>query len=314
MKRRRLRVGRIILLIVIIIVLTTLIITGIKVYKFLQSDEYKLKKIGYDEKEIALIFKYSEKDELENIKNSKYEKELTTFLKEKYFIYDNLKSYIKLYKEDKTVKTSKIVSLVNVGANKEYYSDSTKADISKKELMLVNKYHYLDNDYAPKNIVDVSYLYGYGDNEAPEEIYDIFLEMWNKADEDGLHLIMSSSYRDYDYQNDLYNNYKNQKGSEWADTVAARAGYSEHQTGYALDIVTTNSTMDNFEKSDEFKWLKDNAYKYGFILRYPKGKEDITGYNYESWHYRYVGKDVAKYIYENDITFDEYYAYFIENK
>ena len=72
--------------------------------------------------------------------------------------------------------------------------------------------------------------------------------------------------------------------------------------------------MDNFENTNEFKWLNNNAYKYGFILRYPKGKESITGYAYESWHYRYVGIDVAKQIHEEDITFDEYYAYYIENK
>ena len=91
-----------------------------------------------------------------------------------------------------------------------------------------------------------------------------------------------------------------------------RAGYSEHQTGLALDIVTYGASMDTFENTDEFKWLSDNAYKYGFILRYPKGKEKLTGYSYESWHYRYVGKDVAKKIHDLDITYDEYYAYYIE--
>jgi LAS superfamily LD-carboxypeptidase LdcB len=70
--------------------------------------------------------------------------------------------------------------------------------------------------------------------------------------------------------------------------------------------------MNDFENTDEFKWLQKNAYKYGFILRYPKDKTDITGYDYESWHYRYVGKEVAQKIHELDITFDEYYAYYID--
>ena len=74
------------------------------------------------------------------------------------------------------------------------------------------------------------------------------------------------------------------------------------------------STGKTFENFDEFKWLEKNAYKYGFILRYPKDKEYLTGYEYESWHFRYVGKNAAKYIHENKITFDEYYAYFIEGK
>ena len=78
------------------------------------------------------------------------------------------------------------------------------------------------------------------------------------------------------------------------------------------DVYNKEEDYTNFEKTDEFKWLNENAYKYGFILRYPKGKENITGYSYESWHYRYVGTDVAKKIHDEGITFDEYYAYYIE--
>ena len=102
-------------------------------------------------------------------------------------------------------------------------------------------------------------------------------------------------------------------GSEYADEIAARPGHSEHQTGLALDIFcTTNSNTKTFKDSEAYQWLLNNAYKYGFILRYPEGKENITGFTFESWHYRYVGTEIATYIYENDITFDEYYAYFTE--
>ena len=93
---------------------------------------------------------------------------------------------------------------------------------------------------------------------------------------------------------------------------SARPGYSEHQTGLVIDIDNYNDDYENFDKTKEFEWMNNNSYKYGFILRYPKGKTDITGYDYESWHYRYVGKEIAKYIYENNITFDEYYAKFID--
>lgn len=319
MKRRKLNKKRValalIILIIIIVAITISLIQLFKYLEYLKSDEYALKKIGYNDSEIVTILKYAEKDELNEIKNKKYTKELVKFINQKYFIYDNLNKYIKYYKNDKTVKPSKIISLINVGADKDFYNESSKkTDISLKELMLVNKFHYLDESYNPENIVDVSAQYAYDGNEVPKFVYDKYLEMWNAANEEGLYLIMTSSYRSYQYQEDLYNSYKQQKGEKWADSVAARAGFSEHQTGYALDIVTYNSTMDDFEESDEFKWLSKNAHKFGFILRYPKGKEDITGYDYESWHYRYVGEDVAKYIYENKITFDEYYAYFIENK
>ena len=97
-----------------------------------------------------------------------------------------------------------------------------------------------------------------------------------------------------------------------ADLKAARPGYSEHQTGLALDITTRLAEDEEFVNTEEFSWLKENAHKYGFILRYPEGKENITGYSYEPWHYRYVGIDVATKIYNENITFDEYYAYYIE--
>ena len=136
--------------------------------------------------------------------------------------------------------------------------------------------------------------------------------MWNDAKEEGLLLIVNSSYRDYEVQDAVWKEYAEVHGEEWADNKAARAGSSEHETGLALDIVTNNVVMNEFENTDEFKWLQKNAYKYGFILRYPKNKENITGYEYESWHYRYVGEKVAKEIHDMDITFDEYYAYYLD--
>ena len=180
--------------------------------------------------------------------------------------------------------------------------------------MLVNKFHYLTKDYTPDNIVEVKNTYAYGSNEIIEEVYNAFKNMWTAAKKEDLSLIITSSYRDYEFQERLWNNYAAANSEEWADSVAARAGFSEHQTGFTLDIVTYNSNMNDFEETDEFKWLQKNAYKYGFILRYPKDKTDITGYDYESWHYRYVGKEIAEKIHKENITYDEYYAYYIEGK
>ena len=99
-----------------------------------------------------------------------------------------------------------------------------------------------------------------------------------------------------------------------ADKYTARPGYSEHQTGLAIDVKDGSGQYAFFKNSDEYKWMKDNAHKYGFILRYPEGKEHITGFSFEAWHYRYVGVDVATFIYENDLTFDEYHMMYIANK
>ena len=141
-------------------------------------------------------------------------------------------------------------------------------------------------------------------------VLSAFKNMWSAAKKQDLTLIVNSSYRDYKSQEEVWNYYDDLRGEEYADSIAARAGYSEHQTGLALDIITYGANKNNFEKTDEFKWLEKNAHKYGFILRYPKGKEDITGYAYESWHYRYVGIETATEIYNKKITYDEYYAYY----
>ena len=313
--KRKLNYKLIFTIIVIIIAIAAGTI-GIKKYiDYRNSNEFKLKQIGYNETEIKDITKLKD-DQIKAILKKKYNRLNIKFIRQKYFITNNLDRYIKYYNNHKDDKISHIVSIVNVCADEDYYDKDTvkKTDISKKELMLVNKFNYLDENYAPDDIVKVSMQFAYGDNEIKKEVYEKFRSMYNDAKKEGLYLIITSSYRDYNFQKELWDSYANQKGDEWADSVSARAGYSEHQTGYTLDIVTYNANMSCFETTDEFKWLQDNAYKYGFILRYPKDKEDITGYSYESWHYRYVGKDVATKIKKLGITFDEYYAYFIEGK
>lgn len=313
--KRKLNYKLIFTIIVIIIAIAAGTI-GIKKYiDYRNSNEFKLKQIGYNETEIKDITKLKD-DQIKAILKKKYNRLNIKFIRQKYFITNNLDRYIKYYNNHKDDKISHIVSIVNVCADEDYYDKDTvkKTDISKKKLMLVNKFNYLDENYAPDDIVKVSMQFAYGDNEIKKEVYEKFRSMYNGAKKEGLYLIITSSYRDYNFQKELWDSYANQKGDEWADSVSARAGYSEHQTGYTLDIVTYNANMSSFETTDEFKWLQDNAYKYGFILRYPKDKEDITGYSYESWHYRYVGKDVATKIKKLGITFDEYYAYFIEGK
>ena len=114
---------------------------------------------------------------------------------------------------------------------------------------------------------------------------------------------MSSAFRSYDYQNTLYNNYVSWYGKEQADTFSARAGYSEHQTGLAIDV---NTIDDSFAYTPEAVWLAQHAHEYGFIIRYPKGKESITGYQYEPWHIRYLGIETATAVYNSGLTLEEY--------
>ena len=137
--------------------------------------------------------------------------------------------------------------------------------------------------------------------------------MASNAKEEGVQLLVNSSFRDYQEQESVYKDFYYSNGISFADKYAARAGYSEHQTGLCLDIFTSGaSNTDNFDETEAYEWLTKNAHKYGFILRYPEGKEYLTGYEYESWHYRYLGKDTAKKVYESGLTYDEYYAFYLD--
>lgn len=128
-------------------------------------------------------------------------------------------------------------------------------------------------------------------------------EMINGAKAEGINLFLKSGFRSYSTQETLYNNYVARDGVAEADRYSARPGHSEHQTGLAFDL---NSLEQSFGDTKEGKWLEQNCWKYGFIIRYPEGKESITGYMYEPWHVRYLGKDVAKAVYESGLCLEEY--------
>ena len=143
-------------------------------------------------------------------------------------------------------------------------------------ILIANKSYSLPQSYNPGGLTD--------------ETYSAFNELVQGAAADGLNIYLSSGFRSYEYQSEIYNNYVNEYGQATADTFSARPGYSEHQTGMAIDV---NIIDDSFAGTPEANWIEAHCNEYGFILRYPKGKESITGYKYESWHIRYVGKDVA---------------------
>lgn len=173
-------------------------------------------------------------------------------------------------------------------------------------LVLVNKNNQLLSNFIPKDLESISLKYSNKDKYLKKEAKIAFEKLSEDASNLGYRIVAVSAYRDYNYQNELFNYYVKEKGLNYALECSAKPGHSEHQTGLALDVEGSNKDYDNFENSKEFIWMKNNAHKYGFILRYPKGKEHITGFKYEPWHYRYVGIEVAKYIYENNLTLEEY--------
>ena len=205
---------------------------------------------------------------------------------------------------------------VDVGFNKKY-SFSVRAFVTrdgKKAYSAVNelKFPYL---YQKDGITYVDGMmivnktyplpadYGCGLTEDTEQA---FYELSQGAANDGISLWITSGFRSYDEQNWTYWGYVERDGStESADRYSARAGHSEHQSGYAMDL---NFAGMAFNGTPEAQWIEKNCFKYGFILRYPEGKEDKTGYNYESWHIRYVGLDRAKRLHDSGLTVEEFYG------
>lgn len=212
--------------------------------------------------------------------------------------------YVAYKKKYPNYSDDKIITYVNIGLDHAFYTNMENTDMSDGYLIICNKYHTLKSNYVP-NLVSLD---GYGGGYLEKEAAKHFKEMADAAKREGIKVYNISGYRSYNTQKNLYNSYVSRDGKSKADTYSARAGTSEHQTGLATDI---NSISTSFETTQTYQWLSKNAYKYGFILRYPKGKEHITGYMYEPWHYRYVGSSVAKIIYEKNITYEEYYATYI---
>lgn len=157
-------------------------------------------------------------------------------------------------------------------------------------ILIANKTYPLPSTYNPGALTS--------------ETQAAFNEMKNAAwSEKRLNLWVCSGFRSYRYQASLYNSYVNRDGKAKADTYSARPGHSEHQTGLAADI---NYAGSSFDTTPEAAWLAANCWRFGFIIRYPQGKQDITGYKYESWHVRYLGKELAKMVYDSGLTLEEY--------
>lgn len=168
---------------------------------------------------------------------------------------------------------------------------------------------YIDGHVFANKKVDLPRNYAPGENEVARNQLN---KMITKARNSGLDIVFRSGYRSYDEQDQLYKDYVARDGEKAANQYSAKPGQSEHQTGLSFDVGTNKATYDfrkSFGNTDEGKWIKNHAHEYGFIVRYLKGKEYITGYQYEPWHLRYVGKDLAKKIYKQNVTLEEYFDY-----
>lgn len=176
--------------------------------------------------------------------------------------------------------------------------------------ILVNKENSLDRGFIPSNLVNTNSKYK-KNIYLNKEVLNHFLNMKYDMQLLGYDIDIMSGYRDYNHQEKIYNKSLYQKGYTYTIRSIAKPGTSEHQTGLAIDICLYKNNKVYIEheimNTKELEFIKENAHKYGFILRYPEDKENITGYNYEPWHYRYVGASLANYLYKNNLTLEEYY-------
>lgn len=196
--------------------------------------------------------------------------------------------------------------------NKQQYSLTDPTSI----WVIVNKKHPLNpTNYIPADLVVPTLPLRVPGNESMQlrqPVAQALERMFTAAKADGLNLQVSSGYRSYTYQTGTYNSYVKQSGQAYADSISARPGYSEHQTGLAVDIEPVSrqcEIVQCFESTPEGKWLAANAYQYGFLLRYPADKVSVTGYDYEPWHFRFIGTSLSREMHKNGVkTLEEFFG------
>ena len=269
----------------------------------------KLIKIGYSNSDINMIFAHGDDEAVTRFTKRDKIRYLEEFFTVDYAKLDYYDRYVQ-YSDETGEDEETTVLFINLDLDKEVYQDSTPVSVFSTD-MLVNKHRHLSEDFVPNDLVSISTDYASEDGmECSKVALDAYRRMSEAAEKEGYQIVINSAYRSYQDQVELSDYYLKWYGQEYVNKYVAKPGYSEHQTGLAFDIGSRKVNV--FANSKEYAWMQDNAFKYGFILRFPKKYEDITGFRNEPWHYRYVGEEIAKYIYENDITLEEYWVMFLD--
>ena len=274
------------------------------------KEEYVYKdnllELGYTINEISTIeSKISSSDVKNYLLNKKYD-DLTSYISSPYFNAKNIERYDTYSKKNTTYSKDDVVMYVEIGLDNEFYTNIKTIDNYKETNAIVNKYNKIDESATFDDIVTIPKPYSSdGTRKIRKVIYEDLISMIDNAKKDNINLYVVSGFRTWSQQNSLFTNSEKRNGLDYALKYSAKPGHSEHQLGLAVDLNTADENK-HFENSKEYEWLKQNSYKYGFVERYPKGKEFITGYAFEPWHYRYLGVDIATKMVEENITYEEY--------
>ncbi len=215
---------------------------------------------------------------------------------------------------DEDVKMIEFVDLIN--ADDYNYNPEIILEVSNPESLYVlcNKLNHLPSDYVPSGLIEPEVRFSFDHADEKRQLRTgaahALEKLFDNAESQGHILYALSGYRSYARQEAVYAHWVNKYGQEEADKFSARPGHSEHQTGMSMDITSESVGFDlveSFGEEAEGQWVEENAHRFGFIVRYPKDKTEITLYNYEPWHLRYVGIELANHLYENHMTLEEYY-------
>ncbi len=278
---------------------------------YIEKDDFidkinNLADIGYKLDEIKLILLKVKYEDIGYILESGYIDNISDYLNVENLDAQKLKRYIDYYNNNSSKDLKTVINYVNMDMDKEPYIDYKIVEDPNNLLVLVNKYNKLNDDYKPSDLERINTNYSVRNLYLRKEAKEAFEALCRDASSLGLSIRAISSYRTFDYQKGLYDNYVSVNGIEEADTYSARPGFSEHETGLATDVMGSNGNYTKFDETNEYTWVINNAHNYGFVIRYPENKEEITKYKFESWHLRYVGKDAATYMHENNLCLEEY--------
>lgn len=269
----------------------------------------QLLKVGYKTNDINIIFAHGDDAAVSRFAKREKVRYLEEFFSIPYAKLDYYDRYV-AYSDDTGEDEDDTVLFVNLDLDKNDYEDVTLVSKFSSD-MLINKHRTLAEDFVPDDLITIDGKYASSDDLQCSRIaFNAYKKMSDAAESEGYGLIINSAYRSYQDQVELSNLYLQTYGEAYVEKYVAKPGYSEHQTGLAFDIGSRSVNV--FGNSKEYQWMEENAYKYGFIHRFTKQYEFITGFRDEPWHYRYVGVEIASYIHEHAISFEEYWALFLD--
>lgn len=277
----------------------------------------KLTTLKYTDEQIWEVLKSASVNDVKHIVEKEYTySQIEPFMKVKGFVFADIDEYMKVYEENKNYNYAVLITtypfIVSSNDVDKSYTIQNTDDIN----ILVKKGFYLPDSYEPKDLVTPNMpVEASCDNpQLRKEAANALVEMYNAAKKEGYELVINSAYRSYKTQKDTYDEYFKKYDPVTAATLVALPGASEHQTGLSVDL-TCQAVIDDklngienskFGYKPDYKWCVANSYKYGYILRFEEDKADITGIANEPWHFRYVGKEAAKEIFNNGWTLEEY--------